>query len=50
VTGELYRFSCQVALSDRAQAMKHFEATETSPAKVIESVLQQVEAWQATRR
>ncbi|HEV3004696.1 MAG TPA: hypothetical protein VGX78_09550 [Pirellulales bacterium] len=50
VTGELYRFSCQVALSNRGQAMKHFEATETSPAKVIESVLQQVEAWQATRR
>jgi len=45
VTGELYRFSCNVALSDQGQATRHFEATDTSPAKVIEAVVKQVEAW-----
>jgi len=50
VTGELYRFSCKVALSNQSQATRHFEATETSPAKVIDAVVEQVEAWQSTRR
>lgn len=45
VTGELYRFSCNVALSHQGQATRHFEATDTSPAKVIEAVVKQVEAW-----
>jgi hypothetical protein len=50
VTGELYRFSCQAALSDQGQATKHFEATETSPARAIEAVVEQVESWRAARR
>ncbi|HVC92794.1 MAG TPA: hypothetical protein VND64_03840 [Pirellulales bacterium] len=45
VTGGLYRFSCNVALSDQGQATRHFEATDTSPAKAIEAVVKQVEAW-----
>jgi hypothetical protein len=50
VTGELYRFSCKVPLANQAQAARHFEATETTPAKVIEAVVEQVETWQAKRR
>ncbi len=47
--GELYRFHCKVAIAGNPDYTRHFEATDAEPARAMESVLREVEAWRSTR-
>jgi hypothetical protein len=43
--GGLYRFQCDIAISESGESRRHFEATGVEPLEVMEQVLWQVEEW-----
>jgi hypothetical protein len=45
--GKFYRCSCNVPISPRGRATRHFEAIESAPSQAIDKVIQQVEAWRS---
>jgi hypothetical protein len=45
--GQLYRFYCKMAIGGNANYTRYFEATDSDPVRVMNRVLQQVEAWRA---
>ena len=47
--GQLYRFHCRVAIGEKTDANRHFEAVDADAIAAIERVLTQVEAWQAAQ-
>jgi hypothetical protein len=48
--GQLYRCSCNIAVSAGSRVTRHFEAIEAAPSQAIEAVIKQVDAWRARRR
>jgi hypothetical protein len=47
--GELYRFHCKVAIAGNPDYTRHFEATDPHPARAMQMVLKDVEAWRSGR-
>jgi hypothetical protein len=47
--GEMFRFECKMGLDSNPQYSRYFEAIEHDPARAIEHVLDDVEAWLADR-
>ena len=47
--GRFYRCSCNVALSPRGRATRHFEAIDAAPSQAIGAVIKQVDAWRASK-
>jgi hypothetical protein len=45
--GELYRFHCKMAVAGNQGFTRHFEATDSSASRAMQSVLEQVEGWRA---
>jgi hypothetical protein len=48
-TGEAYRFQCRMAAGHDLNYSRHFEATDTDALRVMQTVLEEVEAWKAGR-
>lgn len=48
-TGEAYRFHCRMAAGHDLNYSRHFEATDVDALRVMQTVLQEVEAWKAGR-
>jgi hypothetical protein len=46
---DLYRFYCKMAIGGNPNYTCHFEATHSEPLRAMALVLQQVEAWRASR-
>ncbi|HVX13476.1 MAG TPA: hypothetical protein VHC22_19990 [Pirellulales bacterium] len=45
--GKFYRCSCNIPMSPRGRATRHFEAIESAPSQAIDAVIRQVEAWRS---
>jgi hypothetical protein len=48
--GQLYRFSCRVAVDGTAGLQRNFEAVAAEPGLAVEQVVAKVEAWRAAQR
>lgn len=49
VSGEYYRFSCDMPLTSEHQMTEHFEAIAESPIAAVNQVVRDVAAWEAGR-
>lgn len=47
--GEAYRFQCRMAAGHNPNYSRHFEATDVDPLRVMQTVLNDVEAWKSGR-
>ena len=48
--GQLYRFYCKMAIGGNSNYNRYFEATDPDAIRVMSKVLNEVEAWRASRR
>lgn len=47
--GEAYRFQCRMSAGHNLHYSRHFEATDVDPVRVMQTVLNDVEAWKSGR-